>query len=439
MSDRPNKIIAGKYQIVRPLGQGSFGTVYLVRHVDLGVHYALKLLKKNFSTDETFLERFRREAEILLRFSHPGSVQVRDFGKTEDGLYYMALDFCQGDLLEELLLRDGALSLFDTLELMLQILAVLEAAHSVGIIHRDIKSANVIIERTGDGSPFARILDFGIAKLKDDGAAAGTKMTVDGAAIGTPDYMSPEQASGAPDLDCRVDIYASGVLMYEMITGNVPFKGSNIMQTLLKHLTQPVPPFPPELHVPQFIFDIVAKAMEKEREKRYSSAAEFRVDCLAAIERLKSELSKKVEEPSPAPQPPVPVQQPAPATASDEKKILCLDDNEMILQIVRHIFEKEGYKVFIASSFSGIHDYIFNEKVPLMLCDVNLPGLPGPKICRMLKQAHRKLKIILFSNIDERDLEKLAISCRADAWLSKNTTPDAWLTKVREVEATIKK
>lgn len=266
MSDRASKIIAGKYQIVRALGQGSFGTVYLVRHVDLGVHYALKLLKKSFSNDENFLERFRREAEMLLRFSHPGSVQLRDFGRTEEGLYYMALDYCRGDILEELLLRDGALSVFDTLELMLQILSVLDAAHAVYIIHRDIKSGNVIIERGPDGNPIVKILDFGIAKLKE-GSAGEIKMTMEGATVGTPDYMSPEQASGEEDLDHRVDLYSAGILMYEMLTGSVPFRGSTVMQTLLKHLTQPVPPIPPELGIPDYVCRIVYRALEKERDK----------------------------------------------------------------------------------------------------------------------------------------------------------------------------
>lgn len=133
--------------------------------------------------------------------------------------------------------------------------------------------------------------------------------------------------------------------------------------------------------------------------------------------------------PSPETQPGAPVK--------EQKRILCLDDNEMILQIVRHIFEKEGYKVYTAASFSAIHDYIFMEHVPIMLCDVNLPGLPGPKICKMLKQATRKLKVILFSNIDERDLEKLSIRCRADGWLSKNTSPDEWIAKIKEIESSL--
>ncbi len=435
MSDRASKIIAGKYQIVRALGQGSFGTVYLVRHVDLGVHYALKLLKKSFSNDENFLERFRREAEMLLRFSHPGSVQLRDFGRTEEGLYYMALDYCRGDILEELLLRDGALSVFDTLELMLQILSVLDAAHAVYIIHRDIKSGNVIIERGPDGNPIVKILDFGIAKLKE-GSAGEIKMTMEGATVGTPDYMSPEQASGEEDLDHRVDLYSAGILMYEMLTGSVPFRGSTVMQTLLKHLTQPVPPIPPELGIPDYVCRIVYRALEKERDKRYQKASEFRADCLEAFERLKGEKSSPtvakpegIAAPSPETQPGAPVK--------EQKRILCLDDNEMILQIVRHIFEKEGYKVYTAASFSAIHDYIFMEHVPIMLCDVNLPGLPGPKICKMLKQATRKLKVILFSNIDERDLEKLSIRCRADGWLSKNTSPDEWIAKIKEIESSL--
>ena len=428
MSIAENNIIAGKYQVIRELGQGSFGIVYLVQHIDLNVEYALKILKNCNEGDASFLDGFKQEAEILLKFSHPGVVQFRDFGRTEDGIYYMALDYCKGEILEDLILKQGAFPVELALQIMLQILDVLEAAHTRSIVHRDIKSNNIMLDWVDDGTIVVKVLDFGIATLRAE-TSADSKSTTERMAVGTPEYMSPEQASGEDDIDHRTDIYSAGVLMYEMLSGSLPFRSPSLMQILLKHLTQEVPPFELELGIPNFIFGLVNNAMAKQKENRFQTAGEFKAACQQALQQVRSQSESESYELDAA------VIRATRHAAADAARpsIVCLDDNPMILEIVKYVFEKEGYIVNCVQSFSMVHDYIFEEHAALLLCDVNMPGLPGSKICRMLKQATTQLKIILFSNIDERDLEKLAVASRADAWISKNTSPQNWLDKVREV------
>lgn len=423
-------IIAGKYQILSKLGEGTFGNVLLVQHTELSTKYALKVLKRELSMNEQFVARFKKEAEILLRFHHSGSVQLRDFGKTEDGLYYMATDFCEGTLLENILSQKGRLNVQEALSMAAEIIDIVAAAHDFGIVHRDIKPGNIMVTQKPNGKREIQILDFGIASLREEALSQdkdAIRSDVQPFNYGTPVYMSPEQCAGEPDIDHLTDIYACGIVLYEMLVGWVPFDSQDVLQILLKHLTQPVPAFPKQFAIPLNVEEIVDKALEKERGKRFASAHDFASACRQQLALIKSESpAAAVAETSAREQPKVQDT----AQKSADRRILCLDDNEMILQIMQHLLQKEGYHVFIADNFANIHDYIFQENVPLLVCDVNMPGLPGNKICQMLKKAKPELKIILFSNIPERDLERLAKESRADDWLSKNAKPNAWLEKI---------
>ena len=423
-------IIAGKYEVIRTLGEGGYGTVHLVKHVDIGVKYALKVLNRSLSDDVKFIERFKREAEILVRFSHPRAVQLRDFGKTEAGLYYMAMDFSEGVLLSDYL-RQRSFGIEETLGLMEELMEVLAAAHKLNIVHRDIKPDNIMVETDSDGQSHLKILDFGIAKVYDDGNTEGK--TIEGAALGTPEYMSPEQAAGEKVLDHRVDIYASGILFYELLSGSVPFKSDTVVKTLLMHLTRAPAPFDPTLGVPEYVADLVYKAISKERASRFSDAGKFLTEIRGARARYEQEQNsgqgaistQEAERKSAA----------AKVDKGKKTRILCLDDNEMILNILKHILEHEGYEVFTATECSSIHSYLFNQDVQLLISDVQMPGLPGTRVCQMLKASLKDLKIVLFSNIPERDLERLSKESKADDWISKNAKPEEWLDKVRTVLA----
>lgn len=424
------RFIAGKYETIKELGVGGTGTVYLVRHVDLEVHYALKLLNHSVSGDSRFIENFKREAELLLRFSHPGVTQLRDFGKTEDGFYYLAMDYVKGASLKERIEEVGPHSLVEAIRLVSEVLAVLQAAHEQGFTHRDIKPGNILIEKDLSGRERVKVVDFGTAQIKQH-LEEGDEIEV----VGTPCYMSPEQAAGESDIDARSDVYSVGILLYELLTGAVPFEAGTVVQTLLLHLTQEPTPFAERFAYPKKIESLVFRALAKNRENRFSSAKEF-------FQELSWFLGEISEEHMESAAPSKPKRSPVARTnlvispvSTAETKILCLDDNEMILHILQHILEKEGYTVYTSLDCSSIHDYLFNEKIDLLVSDVQMPGMPGTKICRLLKKSMKELKVVLFSNIPERELAKHAKANFADGWVSKCTKPEEWLSTIQKVLA----
>lgn len=419
-------VIAGKYEVIRELGEGATGKVFLVKHVDIGVQYALKILNRSLC-DQRFIDRFKREAEVLSRFSHPGSVQLRDFGRTEDNAYYMAMDYCEGKTLKKIIEEKGELPIRQALNILDQLLNVLAAAHKEGIVHRDIKPENLMLLKDSEGKEIVKVLDFGIAKLRE--VETNSSMTMEGASIGTPQYMSPEQASGEKNLDQRVDLYAAGVLTYEMLTGAPPFLGDNVLQTLILHLTQAPKPFAEEYGFPMPIQDLVFKALEKNRDARYQTAQEFLEAC-RTVQGLLNRSGMDIEATSGVVKEPVEVPKEEPKKAT---KILCLDDSEMILHIFKHILEENGFEVYTANNSAAVHQYLFQEGVELLVTDVQMPDLPGTKVCRMLKKSLPNLKVLLFSNLPDRELEKLSSESKADGWISKNTKPKEWLEKIVDV------
>jgi len=432
--------IAGKYRVIRSLGESDYSKVFLAEHAESGTRYALKLLKEITRAVDTCAEDFRQAAQTIQRFQHPGLVQLRDFGRTADGLYYLASDFWEGVTLEELIAKYGRFQVGQALDIMIQILDVLSAVHQGGIVHRHLKPANILALASPSGTLSIKILDLASAQLQDllsRGSTPGTKNRAP--FLGSPAYMSPEQCLGENNIDQRSDLYSAGIIMYELISGDVPFSSDNAVQTLLKHLTQPPPPLAADLRIPDYIRQIICKSLEKDRGRRFQQASDFGAACRRALEQLQSRPA------TPDKQKQTSVDFPC-STAKDTnthskvkqipaKKILCLDDNQMILRILRNVFEHQGYRVFTATTFAVIHDIIFLEQVPVMLCDVRLPGLQGDKVCRLLKQAMPKLKIILFSSIGEQELVKLAAKCQADGWLCKNAKPSEWVAKVEALKA----
>lgn len=430
------QVIAGKYEVIKVIGEGASGRVYLVKHVELGSLYALKLLDPTLALETRFIDRFKTEAEILRRFNHPGSVPLRDFGRTEEGLYYMAMDFCSGVPLKERLQEKKCFTVSEALEYGIEMLDIFGAAHEAGIIHRDIKPENIMIEKDSNGRERLRILDFGIAKIKEMPHGA-KRVTLEGASIGTPQYMSPEQAAGEKNLDHRVDIYSVGVVLYELLSGHVPFEGKNVVHTLLMQITQPAPPFKSSSGIPSHVEKVILKALEKDVEKRYQSAAEFKAACEQALKQLSSSSLSGIARPAQV------IETASKTSPSWEGgkviagkrqfKILCLDDQEMIINILKHLLENEGYLVRTSTDWAVIHEYLFSDRVDLLISDVEMPGMKGTAVCQILKETMPNLKIVLFSNVPERQLEKMATQSKADAWISKNWTPVDWLEKIKQV------
>jgi len=258
----------GRYLIIRKLGSGGMANVYLAHDQELGRRVAIKILDDRHARDDQFVERFRREAQNAAGLSHPSIVSIYDRGEAE-GTYYIAMEYVEGRTLKELLVARGPSPLGIAIDYTRQILSALRFAHRNGIVHRDIKPHNVIV----DGEGRVKVMDFGIAR-----AGAASQMTEAGSIIGTAQYLSPEQARGAP-VDQTSDLYSTGIVLYELLTGTVPFNGETPVEIAMKHLSQvPAPPSTHRAEIPRDLDYVALRALAKDPADRYHSAEEMDSD-----------------------------------------------------------------------------------------------------------------------------------------------------------------
>lgn len=284
-----------KYRVVRKIGEGGMGFVYEAEHVHIGKKVALKVLREDYTKKEDVIARFQQEARSASIIGHPNIIDVTDFGYTPDGRVFFVMEYLEGDDLATMLESEKVLPYKRVIGIMTQVCDALYAAHQKSIIHRDMKPENIFLINPGTEKETVKILDFGIAKMSvlDQ---EGRKLTKTGVVFGTPEYMSPEQAAGK-SIDHRVDIYALGIILYEMLTGKVPFTGETFMAVLSKHIFEPVPPVEkvnPSAEVPEPLKKIVYKCLEKEPEDRFSDACELK-EALEEIEDFDQSVSVKVE------------------------------------------------------------------------------------------------------------------------------------------------
>jgi len=273
--------MAGKYLIDGFLGAGAMGRVYRAIQRPLDKVVAVKLLHANLGADQGTLQRFLREAKAASRFDHPNSVAVFDFGIEPDGTAYIVMEYLRGESLGDLIQREGTLSAPRCVAIMSQVLAALSEAHEAGIVHRDVKPENImLVSRGGEDvvGETVKVADFGIAKMLDDpgDSRAAAKLTATGITSGSPAYMSPEQAQ-AKAVDGRSDVYQCGVILYEMITGEIPFIADNAIAVIMLHITQPAPSARlRNPRCPEALDSVIAKAMAKDPERRFSNARAMR-------------------------------------------------------------------------------------------------------------------------------------------------------------------
>jgi beta-lactam-binding protein with PASTA domain/tRNA A-37 threonylcarbamoyl transferase component Bud32 len=260
-----NTLFDGRYRILRKLGAGGMANVYLAEDEDLGRRVAIKILNDRYANDELFVERFRREAKSAAGLSHPNIVSIYDRGEAE-GTYYIAMEVIEGRSLKELILTRGPLPIGAAIAYTLEMLEALRFAHRHGIIHRDVKPHNILIgERL-------KVTDFGIAR------AGASQMTEAGSIMGTAQYLSPEQARGAP-VTASSDLYSIGIVLYEMLTGKVPFSGDSAIEIAMKHLNEiPRPPSKIRPEIPEELDQVVLRVLSKAPEDRYQTAEEFAED-----------------------------------------------------------------------------------------------------------------------------------------------------------------
>jgi serine/threonine-protein kinase len=230
-------VLAERYAVASQLGSGGMGAVYLAQHVDLQKQVAIKVLHGEYAGKSELVQRFLQEAQAASRIRHENVIDITDFGKTPSGLAFFVMEYLEGKDLAGAL-GEGRFPWLRTEWIFMQVCDALRAAHNKGIVHRDLKPANIFLLERG-GPDYVKLLDFGIAKLTD-AQETGEKLTRTGTLFGTPQYMSPEQAAGR-GVDTRTDIYAMGCILYEMITGRVPYEGDNFMHTLYLHLNEDLP------------------------------------------------------------------------------------------------------------------------------------------------------------------------------------------------------
>jgi beta-lactam-binding protein with PASTA domain/tRNA A-37 threonylcarbamoyl transferase component Bud32 len=266
------QLIDGRYPVLRKIGAGGMADVYLARDETLGRQVAVKVLLPRYADDRQFVERFRREAQAAAGLNHPNIVSIYDRGQV-GSTYYIVMEYLRGETLKDFVRRNGRLAPREAIGIALELLAAVQYAHDHRVVHRDIKSQNIMLDEHGR----AKVTDFGIARAGDP------SMTEVGAVLGTAQYLSPEQAKGQP-ADERSDLYSVGVVLYEMLTGRVPFRGDTAVSVALKHVNElPPEPIAVVADLPPSLNRVVLKALAKNPERRYNSAAQFASDLRAVV------------------------------------------------------------------------------------------------------------------------------------------------------------
>ncbi len=272
--DLSGTILSERYRVLHLIGDGGMGRVYAAEHITLRRRMAIKVLREELGVDESNVDRFLQEAQAASAINHENVVDITDFGRTPTGSVFFVMEFLEGEELASLMHREAPMPWTAAQPIILQVVRGLNAAHERGVIHRDMKPANIFLACTDRGDTKVKLLDFGIAKLQREGRRPHTRR---GSVFGTARYMSPEQAAGR-DVDRRSDIYAVGVVLYEMLTGHAPFESDNFMEVVAKHINDPIVPprqLAPNAGIPEAVEDLVMRALAKDPNDRYPNMAEF--------------------------------------------------------------------------------------------------------------------------------------------------------------------
>jgi eukaryotic-like serine/threonine-protein kinase len=268
--------LAGKYKIEKLIKTGGMGSVYRGRHVLMDKTVAIKVLRSALAGDDAVVARFSREAKAASKISHPHAVSVTDFGEAENGVVFLVMEYLDGGTLKEVITKEGPLSLGRAVEIVRQVSGALDAAHDQGVIHRDLKSENIMLV-SHNGDEWAKVLDFGIAKiLQPVGSAADAEITQANLVVGTPQYMSPEQCSQSGALDARSDVYSLGIIVHEMLTGKLPFTGESATVVMMKQVQDPPPSvLASRSQLPVAVDQVIKRALAKQPIDRFQSAGEL--------------------------------------------------------------------------------------------------------------------------------------------------------------------
>jgi eukaryotic-like serine/threonine-protein kinase len=271
-------LLDGQFQILQKIGSGGMGAVYKAAQPAMNRMVAVKILHPKLANRKDLVSRFRREARAMSHLTHPNTVKVLLYGELEDGSLYIVMEYLEGRNLNQVVRKEGPLPVERAIPVLVQVCGALQEAHIQGIVHRDLKPENIFLSTNGGLKDYPKVLDFGLAKVTERELRPGSIMlTQEGMVFGTPEFMSPEQAQGKV-LDARSDIYSLATILYEVLTGKLPFDAKTPMEHIQHHVTKP--PIPLDDRVPGKTFppglsDVILKALEKRPEQRYESAADF--------------------------------------------------------------------------------------------------------------------------------------------------------------------
>jgi eukaryotic-like serine/threonine-protein kinase len=316
------RTLAGRYLLLEKLGQGGMGAVYKGQHVKMNRLTAIKVLTTDLANNPQFVARFEREAELASHIDHPNAVGIYDFGEAEDGLVYIAMEFIEGKALSKVIEEEGALALHRVVRITRQAAEALEAAHNLGIIHRDFKPDNIMVCQKSGRPDWVEVVDFGIAKRAAEDPTKQS-LTQVGYVLGTPQYMSPEQVAGEP-LDQRSDLYSLALVSYEMISGLLPFTGNTPQTVMVSRLLQPplsLRQVKPNLGVSPAVEAVIMRALARNPGDRYSSTVEFATELERAVQGNQPTQQQPLGQPPrpvSTPYPPPPQQQAGPRPGSQQ-------------------------------------------------------------------------------------------------------------------------
>jgi adenylate cyclase len=402
--DRIGTELAG-YRIEYLIGRGGMGVVYLAEQLTLNRQVALKVLPTELAEDEGFRGRFIRESKLAASLDHPNVIEVYDAGEA-DGVLYLAMRLVKGTDLKTLVRRERPLDPGRVVGLITQVASALDAAHRKGLVHRDVKPANVLVEDRGDGTERAYLTDFGLTKRPD--SMSGLSQT--GQFLGSVEYAAPEQFEGR-EVDVRTDLYALGCVAYECLTGAVPFARDSEAAVMFAHLNEPAPHASSRRPgLPAGLDAVVAKAMAKRPEDRYPSAGAMAEDVRKAVRGD-----------------PVEVSGPRPT-------ILVVDDLAQNVRLLGAVLVPNGYRVTTAASGPEALEKIASEPPDLVLLDVQMPGMNGYEVCRRIRSdpATRFLPVVMVT-ASSTEVRVSAVEAEADDFIMKPFNQQELLARVRSL------
>ncbi|MEZ6188970.1 MAG: serine/threonine-protein kinase [Planctomycetota bacterium] len=370
----------GRYRLLEPLGQGGMAAVYKAWHLMLERYVAIKLIRRDAQDNVRFRERFFREAEISTAMVHPNVVQVRDFGETEGGTFYMVMDYCPGRTLKAALEEDGPFEPRRAAEVASEVLSALGQAHAQDVVHRDVKPENVILEPSGR----VKVLDFGLAKVlrADDGEDEG--MTRLGAVLGTPKYMSPEQAAGEP-CDARCDLYSTGVVLYELLTGALPFDASNSDDMIQAHLGRQPTPLRERLHgltPPPELEAIVSRALAKKPGERWQSAEDMEQALRDFLDDALTDVGEEVRESDFSDERPIHL-----ASLPEEVSLARVVDTREDVEGFRFVVTPDTYRRDRQAEFVNQIEIAGRISHPALAAEVEAGGYPGGRFYAFVERS----------------------------------------------------